>query len=431
MSFFKKSLTVGLGQVLALVIGVLTSSILSRGLGPEFMGNLELVRTSQTIIVAFFALGVGQASIYFINQKKVPIEVIVSNTIWIFFISGLFFIFSNLLIFKLARNYFGYLRNDEEVYLYGFGLLMLFNSFLNPIFIAKLESVNILISNNLSKFVTLIILFVLFLFHEVSFELALLSIFVGYVINSSFILIKTRRYFSLRISINRQLILKIIPFGIKLSLANIVFLMTNNVLIFVVRIFDLESFTELGLFTRAVFLSNLIIIIPNALVPLFYSRWASLEGSKRLDEFNFILQLSVLLSGIISLLIFQFSDVVVLILFGSEYLSAVIYIKLVAPVFIFSTITHVSINLFNSSGNPSKPLSIMIFNFILNLSVGLISISFFGVIGAAYTLMISNLLVALFSLALVSHTYKIKLIYLFNLQLLVTKIKTIINERKD
>ena len=102
MSFIKTSFEVLSARIFVIILTIGTGIIITRYLGPEGKGMLVIISSIPHLLVAFGNLGIGNANLYYLGQKKYSIEKIVSNSLTlsavlglILFISGLIFFFTN------------------------------------------------------------------------------------------------------------------------------------------------------------------------------------------------------------------------------------------------------------------------------------------------------------------------------------------------
>ncbi len=90
MSFIKNVGWIFSGQVLSLIIGIGSSIIIARGLGPTGTGELALLMLIPTTLFMLTNFGVSKANIYFLNQKKISLQSLINVNLFLFFIiSGL------------------------------------------------------------------------------------------------------------------------------------------------------------------------------------------------------------------------------------------------------------------------------------------------------------------------------------------------------
>ena len=99
--FTKDTLITLIAKVLLLVLGIGTSIIVARVLGPGGKGIYSLAILFPTLLITFTNLGIGPASVYFIGQKKYTSkEVFGANIIYSVLISIFAILFNNYLLFR-------------------------------------------------------------------------------------------------------------------------------------------------------------------------------------------------------------------------------------------------------------------------------------------------------------------------------------------
>jgi O-antigen/teichoic acid export membrane protein len=81
MNFSKFSIFNVSASIILTTINISTNIIESRILGPGGIGLLNIFVSTQTLFTTIFALGIGQAAIYFINSQKISEYEILSTAI--------------------------------------------------------------------------------------------------------------------------------------------------------------------------------------------------------------------------------------------------------------------------------------------------------------------------------------------------------------
>ncbi len=107
MSFLRKGILVSGGQGVVMALGLLVNILYSRAMGPEGVGQYQVFLSSSVIVMTFAALGVGNANIYFLNNRKVPIADITTNTLKFCMAMGLLLAVAMTIVFLSLPKYFG------------------------------------------------------------------------------------------------------------------------------------------------------------------------------------------------------------------------------------------------------------------------------------------------------------------------------------
>ncbi len=107
MPFLRKISIVSFAQIVGHIFSLLTGIILSRVMGPEGIGQLEVFKSFQSIIVTLFALGIGNASIYFINNVRIRTDELLATTLSASGVAAILLFLTVLTIVYAFPNYFG------------------------------------------------------------------------------------------------------------------------------------------------------------------------------------------------------------------------------------------------------------------------------------------------------------------------------------
>ena len=121
------------------VVNLLVSIAIARILGPEETGHFQIFVSTQTILVTFFSLGLGQASIYFHNAKKIPIDDIISTTLKVEALVSLAIIGSICGLVYFNTDYFGVISAGALIW-YSLGSsALLFTTAMRPLLLAHMQ----------------------------------------------------------------------------------------------------------------------------------------------------------------------------------------------------------------------------------------------------------------------------------------------------
>ena len=163
-----------------------------------------------------------------------------------------------------------------------------------------------------------------------------------------------------------------------------------------------SGLTSVALYSVALPMTRLLLYFPRALtevlLPLTSELWSKKkikilrEGIESLYKYSFIIMIPLVF------MMFSFSDLVINVFFGGDYVPATNAMKILSIGMIFATINGINSNFFPGIGKPQIASKIVysaaIFNFIANL----ILIPILGIIGAAITTSLSYFIMVLISL---------------------------------
>tara|TARA_Y100000034_G_scaffold135454_1_gene207424 strand:- start:1007 stop:2188 length:1182 start_codon:yes stop_codon:yes gene_type:complete len=171
--------------------------------------------------------------------------------------------------------------------------------------------------------------------------------------------------------------------------------------------------SAVGLYNVALPTSKILIYFPLAigsiLLPVTSELWVKRkklilrEGMESLYKYSMIIILPL------ALIMISFTDLILLVLFGKEYVPASLALKILSIGTIFITLHQINANFFSGIGKPQIHSKIIYSAVIFNLSGNLILIPLLGIIGAAITTSVSYLLMMVVGLTKIKRFIKISL----------------------
>ncbi len=388
MNFTQKSLLSLLGKFGGAFLSLISSVFLARYLGVEGIGQYQLILSTQVMLLTILAMGYGNASIYFINSKQINKTTLVSTLLKVFLFLSLFVILFFTIGLSFFQNYFGILEFYGILFFsIGSGSLLLY-SVLYPVLYVSLEVVKIQILSLLSTIIFLIGILFFYQTNYFDINVVISLIGLGNLIPFLLLIFYLRHDINVKINIDYKILKKIFFYGVKLSATNLVFLLSSNLVIFLLKSLSDNGFESIGLFSRATAISNMFILIPTSIGPLIYSKWASTEKEKLIKEVEKTIRLLVFISIFSIAGIIIFGDFILLTLYGREFLPAKVPLIVLSISFVFSSITIVFINFFSSIGNPTITLKIFIWSLFTTGFTGFLLISYFDIIGASLAVLL-------------------------------------------
>lgn len=409
MSFIKKSLFVTVGHLLGIFLNMLAGIIFARVLGPNGVGQFEIFRSTQVIIITLFSLGLGNASIYFLNNKNILLTDIVSTTLRFSLFLSLLVSISIIIFIFFVPDYFGEV-SLLAIFLFTFGAASLLNSStLKPILTAKLEATKMVIVDLTPRIVLIFFGSLMLLRQNPTVELALIALGLGNAASFAELIFFYKKSISFKTRFKWDLLKKLLIYGLKLSASNLIYVLTGNVTIILLRIFNQDTFDQVGIYTRAVAISSMVSVIPATIGPMLYAKWSETKTEQLSSQVSYAIRLSIFISFIISVFIVIFSKKIILLMYGIEFLSGFTAVIILAPSLIFFSISNVSINVLASTGNAGLTMKIFAISF---LAVGLFSfllIPILGINGAAIAALAGNIINALLGTWICLNKFNIKL----------------------
>ncbi|MDM1415687.1 oligosaccharide flippase family protein [Myroides odoratimimus] len=384
MSFLKKTILSLSFKGLSAILGLVNSILLAKILGAYILGKYQLLVSSQTIAITIAAMGFGNSIIYFVKTKKYDIKLVTTNILKFFTLVSFLFVTIYFIIISFYPEYFG-VSGDSVVLLYslGSGFLLLYTILL-PVLYVNLEVVKL---NCISLLTTLVMIISLFFLKysdiDIDIVIVLKILFLSNAIPFIVLLLSIKHYLSREIRISFSLIKEIFAYGIKISVTNLVFILSSNIVVFLIRLMDNDGFTSVGIYSRAVAIASIFAIIPNTIGPLFYSKWAGMSNNELKLEVEKALRFLITLSVIGALFLICFGKYIILMMYGKEYLGALASLQILSSSIIFTSVIVIMNNLYTSMGKPERIFKVYFVSLFVTSIISVLLIPLIGSVGAA------------------------------------------------
>ena len=187
---------------------------------------------------------------------------------------------------------------------------------------------------------------------------------------------------------------------------------------------------EVGIYNAAYRLANIVLIIPQIYFLTVYPKLSN-TYIKNLNTFKILSEISItimwILSFIVGILGFIFSNIVVTFIYGKEYLDAVPIFKIIIWSISLAYITIGLGNILDAIGHQKLRFYIVLFSCILNIILNYFFIPIYGAFGAAISTLIARIVILVtFSIVVFKITYIFPFIKLENIKKLITFLKSYI-----
>lgn len=383
---FKQSTLFSIVASFGLILfNMLTNVIISRVLGPSEIGRYQVFITTQTLLSTFFALGLGQSCIYFINALKIDEHKVLSTTVNAMLPIALVASLLLLVIIMLNPEYFGK-ENIWSVIFFCMGTAaLLLNNIFTPVLLARME----VVKNQIVRYSTTVFTFIVL-------AIAILIIgklYVGYLLalsglSSLLSLSILYYYFSKRFSfsegVDMTLFKNILKWGIKLAGNNIASLILTSIPVYFLTWFsDSDGFVSVGYYSRANSLLVIGTVIASSIGPLLYSKWSSVKGVELRNQVKRVSLLLVFVNITLAIVLFVFAPLIIKILYGAEFQSAVPVLRILAFSLIANGAKEVCYGILSSQGAPLCILKNLIIGISLCVILNYVIIPNYGVQGCA------------------------------------------------
>ena len=409
MSFLRKGIIVSGGQILRVGVSMLAGILFARFLGPKGMGQYELFRSTATIVATLVAMGMGAATIYFLNNRKVPADLLVTTTAKAISVLGIVLAVVLTATFLSNRSYFGEISPViAAAFALGVGALMA-AGVLRAVLVAEMAARRMVVVDLAGVVLLLATGTALALSGLLKSQTALLALAVGNCGSLTLVIYFLRRHIRLSLPFDWRMLGNIIVYGVKLAAASFLYVLSYNLTVLLLRWLSPEGFSEVGLYTRAVAVCSLATLMPTALGPLLLAKLAGSTGPTRARQAEMACRIYVVYGLVACAGILLLGKYVIWLLYGKAYLGAQVALLILGPAIALNPLFSVCNNLLAGDGKALLTAGILVGTVAVVASVTCLAVPHLGIRGAALGALCANAFTAVASMAVCRRLYGLKL----------------------
>jgi O-antigen/teichoic acid export membrane protein len=368
-------------RVLIIGMGLVTTAIVARILGPEGRGLFAVAVTVGTIGVQFGNLGFHASNVYFVARNPELLPSLVGNTLLISFGFGTFCALMAWLFFILRPGIAplqGIMLVLSLLWIpFGLATLLLENLLIG---IQEIRAYNII--EFTAKMITIALLGLVIIFGSATVEMVFVTGLATQVFCVIYSLWRLKRHFACYPGISIRLFGDTIRYGFKAYLAAFLFylLIKFNLLM----IHYMLGKQEAGYFSIATTLWDMVLILPTITGTLLFARLSSIEDLRRKWQIVqktvrgiFMVTIPVIIATVL------LANQIIGLLYGEAFLPAVPVVYWLMPGALFVAMGTIYQNYLGASGNVSLmiygPLAALLVDVVCNYFL----IGKLGIAGAA------------------------------------------------
>jgi len=409
MSFLRKGLLATSSSILCVGLGVITTMMLARTLLPEGMGRYQLPINTVTLVVTLLSFGLGQSSIFFLNNRKVEVKQIMTNSVWVAIFTSVLLILTMPIVLSVFADYFGFMPMWVKLTLC-LGMCGSYSAALfRPILIAHLrmrEAVYMQVANSVFFLATVALCF---LGRWLTVYLAICFFSVGSIIRALLGLWFLREHLTGAYSFDFGLFKDSFRYGLKLYSASILNIVNTLIGVMLLRYFMREDFTAVGYYGRATSLCRLAALLPMSLSPLLYAKWSGLSAEERRGQVEMVIRMFVIVGAIIIFGLAVFSHRLILFLYGESFLPAVPVLRILVIGLALRTVLSVCNQLLASDGRAQITAYLLGISVIVGVILTWALVPYYGINGAAIANVLASFTVFTIGLVIVKRLYNIRI----------------------
>ena len=388
MSFLKESFGVLSARIISICIAIVTGIITTRYLGPTGKGMLVLLSNIPSLIIAFGNLGIGNANLYFLGQKKYSIEKIVSNSITVSIFLGLTLYLLGIMFFIIFKES---LFHDIPFF-YAFICFsiipfLLFQKYSQYIFLGKdLISVRnkLYVFPSIVKFFMVMVFIVILGYRVVG---VLILDVITYSIGLFFTCYLLRKITSIRLGFDRKLVVESVKFGIIPFAALLIINLNFKADIYMVKYY-LDS-KEVGLYSLGVSIAEMLWLVPEAISLVLFAKVSNIDKSKDKYFTSKVCRFSLNVSTIGTVILFFTADKLIPLMYGNDFVPSVMPLKILLPGIVMMNLYLILHADLTARGKALVTLKVFLLALVVNILLNIKMIPAYGINGAAFSSTVS------------------------------------------
>jgi O-antigen/teichoic acid export membrane protein len=416
-SFAAEIFTVMGGKVFMVVVGFLSTIVVSRQLGPEGKGVFAALLIFPLLFVSLAEMGIRQATVHHLGKNEYADRNIVGMT-YCFLL-----IFSSLGIGICAWLYWQFANPNFTTTMIGLALLYI------PLYLIVSYSSGILLGKGaiaqfnrvqcVPIFLRLLFLVLLVWWLQADVVGAIAAAILALALNAIYTLWLASRYVPVRVGFNPKIAREMLGLGLVYALA--LFIINVNYKIDVLLLERLSSAVEIGQYNTGVVITELIWQLPGALGVVVFSRSANVNNSIA-DRLAFthkiaqLLRITLAISIVAAILLSAIAPILIPLLYGDAFQPSVRVLQLLMPGVVILTIFKVLNMDLAGKGKPAVALAVFAPSAVLNVGLNLAWIPRYGANGAAIASTISYSISAIVFMFVYAHLNQITIAQLLRYQ---------------
>jgi len=387
-------------RVFLIGIGLITSVIVARILGPEGRGLYAVAAAIAALGVQFGNLGLHASNTYYVAKDQSLLPALVGNTLVVSFAFGGGGAFAAWIVFSVWPDLSpvnGFLLIIAMVWVpFGLAYMLLQNLLLGLQEVRAYNKIELL-----HKILFVCITICIFLGGgQIRVETILSINLVILVISFAVVLWAIRKYFWEFPVPSLTLFRNNLNFGVKAYLASLIAFLVFKADLFLINYYLGAKYV--GLYAVAVSVANMFNLLPETVGAIFFPKLCSMKDLN--SRFKFAKKITIIMSIImlfIALMLIAVSGGIITAFFGMAYANAAIPFKWLMPGFYFLSVEITLRRFLISDGYRTEIVLSWCITFVVNIVLNIFLIPIMGTKGAALALSISLALLATLTLFLV------------------------------
>lgn len=408
MSFLRKAALVNSAEFVSLGIAILRTAVLTRVLGPAGIGQYAIILSALLLAPQICSLGMPLSFLYHSQHDSRNTKRYLINTLISMLFTGVTGGVVLALLLYTKASYFGSVTLLALIGIGSYVPIVLAHIISRNALLIKIEARKLGLMRVIPMVCGVLLVVILSAMGMLTTSRAIICLVLSEFVAMFLGLVWTRTYIDSSIRFSWKFIRKLGFMGVRLSWADLMVLVNAQLNILIIR-YLLDDFESVGYFSRGQRIALLAVAAGQAILPLLFSRWASLPKEKLAMHVEKVMRFAITVCVIAIVGILLTGKWLILILYGREFLPAVTPMMILVPGAVIYLLSKVLIFLLNSRGVPELSALVLFIVVVINVALSFLLIPRVGILGAAWASTASNIILLLLLALIAGKKYNIRL----------------------
>lgn len=378
-------------RILLIGIGLVTTVIVVRVLGPEGRGLYAVAAVIGAIGIQFGNLGLHASNIYFVSRDRGILHTLVGNTLLVSFVFGGLGVALAFVVFNLWPNLapiHGLLLILSLLWIpFGLAYMMLQNLLLG---IQKVRAYNKI--EMMSQILGVLLIGSVIISGYVTVETVFFAAFVALTIGFVLAILFLRPYLTSLPRPSLSLFKYNIGYSLRVYLTDFLAFMVFRIdLLMIKYILDAK---DVGFYSIAVTMADLVYVVPIVVGTILFPKLSSMKDGQWQYTYKVAFAIGLVMLLAVTIAIISAKPVVDL-LFGKEFLPAISPFVWLMPGIYFISIQNIIVKYLAAKNYPIVIVYTWIASLIMNILLNLYLIRTYGIVGASLASTITYIFVTI------------------------------------
>lgn len=390
MSLLRKALLVNTSEFICLVLALGQNILLARLLGPAGVGRYDLLYAAMHLVASIAALGLPTALLYYTQRDPERATQYLMSTVWSILALSTAAGGILVLVILVVRDYFGFVPWYALVGVWLYLPFVLERVTARNVLLIKIEAWRLGAMSVCSAGANVLAIVATYALGVFEWPDALLCLVFGTAVGMVTGWWWAGRRLDIRVSPGWRTIRQLLVMGIRQNWVDVMVMVNAQVSIMVVK-WMMESFEDVGYFTRGQRVGMLVVTAGQAVLPLLFSRWASLPEDRVAPHVEKVVRFASTF-GLVSVVgVVLTGRWIILLMYGHRFLPAVGPMVIMVPGAVCYLLSSVLIQVLGSRGRPELSAFSLALAAIVNALLSFALTPRWGINGAAVAALAGNL----------------------------------------